>query len=157
MNTKSSSVASSDQDAAISGCSAKKLRQLSRRVSQHFDVIVGKAGLKTTQYTLLSQILELGPIRPGDLASAMEMDSSTLTRNLQSLVTQGWVTVGPGEDGRSRLVRITPMGREKRAQSQREWKRAQLAFNERVGQERVARLHAIIDECLAHMNEVNMG
>ena len=157
MKTKSSSIASSEQDAAFSGCSAKKLRQLSRRVSQHFDLIVANAGLKTTQYSLLSQILELGPIRPGDLASVMELDSSTLTRNLQSLVAQGWVTVGPGEDGRSRLVRITSIGREKRAQSQREWKLAQLAFNERVGEELVGRLHAIIDECLEHMNEESLG
>jgi DNA-binding MarR family transcriptional regulator len=153
MKTKSSSVKTDSPHAAPSGCSAKKLRQLSRRVSQHFDAIVAHAGLKTTQYSLLSQIQALGPIRPGDLAHAMEMDASTLTRNLQPLVAQGWVSVGPGEDGRSRLVSITALGREKRIQSQREWKRAQLAFNERVGENLVSRLHAVIDECLERMNE----
>jgi DNA-binding MarR family transcriptional regulator len=136
----------------INGCSAKKLRQLSRRVSQHFDAIVANAGLKTTQYSLLSQILALGPVRPADLAHAMEMDASTLTRNLQPLVAQEWVSVGPGVDGRSRLVTITALGREKRAESQRDWKRAQLAFNERIGEELVGRLHSIIDECLTQMN-----
>lgn len=152
MKTQSSSKAGQALGAP-SGCSAKKLRQLSRRVSQHFDAIVAQAGLKTTQYSLLSQILALGPIRPGELAHAMEMDASTLTRNLQPLVAQGWVSVGPGSDGRSRLVSITALGRGKRAQSQREWKRAQLAFNARVGEELVGRLHAIIDECLQHMHE----
>jgi DNA-binding MarR family transcriptional regulator len=136
----------------INGCSAKKLRQLSRRVSQHFDAIVANAGLKTTQYSLLSQILALGPVRPADLAHAMEMDASTLTRNLQPLVAQEWVSVGPGVDGRSRLVTITALGREKRAESQRDWKRAQLAFNERIGEELVGRLHSVIDECLTQMN-----
>lgn len=153
MKTKSSSTPAGTEHAAPSGCSAKKLRQLSRRVSQHFDLTLAQAGLKTTQYSMLSQILTLGPLRPGDLAHTMEMDASTLTRNLQPLVAQEWVTVGPGEDGRSRLVSITALGRKKRAQSQREWKRAQLAFNERMGEELVRRLHAIIDECLAHMNE----
>jgi DNA-binding MarR family transcriptional regulator len=153
MSTKSSDLASGKQHAPPSGCSAKKLRQLSRRVSQHFDLIVAQAGLKTTQYSLLSQILALGPIRPGDLAHAMEMDASTLTRNLQPLVAQAWVSVGPGADGRSRLVSITALGREKRAQSKHEWKRAQLAFNERVGEALVGRLHAIIDECLELMHE----
>jgi DNA-binding MarR family transcriptional regulator len=136
----------------INGCSAKKLRQLSRRVSQHFDAIVANAGLKTTQYSLLSQILALGPVRPADLAHAMEMDASTLTRNLQPLVAQEWVSVGPGADGRSRLVTITALGREKRTESQRDWKRAQLAFNERIGEELVGRLHSVIDECLTQMN-----
>jgi len=135
------------------GCSSFKLRQLTRRVSQHFDHIVGSAGLKTTQYSLLSHIAKLGPVRPGELAAAMEMDASTLTRNLQPLLKQGWVEVGPGDDGRSRLVRVTEAGRVKRVEAQRDWKRAQLAFNEQMGGARVVRLHALIDECLALMNE----
>ncbi|MEP6876443.1 MAG: MarR family winged helix-turn-helix transcriptional regulator, partial [Burkholderiales bacterium] len=136
------------------GCSSFKLRQLSRRVSQHFDHIVGTAGLKTTQYSLLSNVMRLGPVRPGDLAAEMEMDASTLTRNLQPLLKLGWLEVGPGDDGRSRFVTLTDAGRDKRAEAQREWKRAQLAFNAQIGNERVARLHAVIDECLAAMNDV---
>ncbi|NKI96876.1 MarR family winged helix-turn-helix transcriptional regulator [Rhizobacter sp. SG703] len=136
-----------------SGCSSLKLRQLSRRVSQHFDRIVTDAGLKTTQYSLLSQVVGLGPLKPGALAAHMEMDASTLTRNLQPLVAQGWVTVGPGEDGRSRVVEATAAGRVKRDEARREWRRAQLAFNERLGDDRVMRLHALIDECLEAMNE----
>ena len=153
MKTKSSSTFEKSMPSSVSGCSAKKLRQLSRRVSQHFDQIVASAGLKTTQYSMLSQIQALGPIRPGDLALSMEMDPSTLTRNLQPLVAQGWITVGPGNNGRSRLVSITDLGRDKRAESKREWKRAQLTFNSLMGEELVSRLHAVIDECLLHMNE----
>lgn len=134
------------------GCSSFKLRQLSRRVSQHFDHIVGTAGLKTTQYSLLSHVMRLEPVRPGDLAHAMEMDASTLTRNLQPLVRAGWLEIGPGDDGRSRCITLTAAGRDKRGEAQREWKRAQLAFNDLVGEERVARLHALIEECLAEMN-----
>ncbi len=135
------------------GCTNLKLRQLGRRVSQHYDRIVGTVGLKTSQYSLLSHVVTLGPIRPGDLAAQMEMDASTLTRNLQPLVAQGWVEIGPGEDGRSRLVTATDAGRDKRAEAQREWKRAQLALNGKLGIERVAQLHAQIDECLALMNQ----
>jgi DNA-binding MarR family transcriptional regulator len=139
------------------GCSSQKLRQLSRRVSQHFDRIVASTGLKTTQYSLLSNIVQLGPIRPGELAERMEMDASTLTRNLQPLVAQGWVRIGAGSDARSRLVSATDAGRDKRASAQREWKRAQLAFNDRIGEDRVLRLHAMIDECLAAMGPVHKG
>lgn len=135
-----------------SGCSSFKVRQLSRRVSQHFDHVLGEAGMKTTQYSLLSHVQRLEPVRPSDLAAAMEMDASTLTRNLQPLLRAGWLAVGPGEDGRSRCITLTEAGRHKRAEAQRDWKRAQLAFNERVGVERVARLHALIDECLAQLN-----
>jgi DNA-binding MarR family transcriptional regulator len=146
-------VAATSPPASPRGCSSLKLRQLSRRVSQHFDHIVASTGLKTTQYSLLSNIIQLEPVRPGDLADALEMDASTLTRNLQPLVAQGLVVVAPGDDGRSRIVVATNAGRELRDSAQREWKRAQLAFNERIGAERVVRLHALIDECLAAMSE----
>ena len=138
---------------AARGCTNFKLRQLTRRVSQHYDRIVGAAGLKTTQYSLLSYVTRLGPARPGDIAAAMEMDASTLTRNLQPLVASGWVEVGPGPDGRSRWVTATPAGRVKQAEAQREWKRAQLALNARLGEAKVVALHALLDDCLATINE----
>lgn len=131
------------------GCSSQKVRRLSRRISQHFDHIVAGAGLKTTQYSLLTNVVQLGPIRPGELARAMDLDASTLTRNLQPLVAAGWVVVGPGEDERSRTVGATASGRRKHAQAQRTWKQAQLAFNDRLGPDVVARLHAVVEECMA--------
>jgi DNA-binding MarR family transcriptional regulator len=146
-------VAAEPADAAPRGCSNFKLRQLTRRVSQHYDRIVGVTGLKTTQYSLLSHVVQLGPIRPGELATRMDMDASTLTRNLQPLVVQGWVEVGAGDDARSRFVTATGAGRAKRTEAQREWKRAQLALNERLGLAKVAQLHRLLDECLALMNE----
>jgi len=75
-----------------SGCSNFKLRQLMRRVSQHYDAELGKIGLKTTQYSLLSHVARLGPIRPSELAQAMTIDASTLTRNLKPLAAAGWIT-----------------------------------------------------------------
>ncbi len=139
--------------AAPRGCTNFKLRQLTRRVGQHYDRVVGVAGLKTTQYSLLAHIERLGPIRPSDLAAAMAMDASTLTRNLQPLVASGWVEVGPGADGRSRLVVVTASGRAKRLEAQSDWKRAQLALNARLGTARVASLHALVDDCLATLSD----
>ena len=138
-----------DDRPAPRGCTNFKLRQLTRRVSQHYDRVVGECGLKTTQYSLLSHIERLGPVRPSDLAAAMAMDASTLTRNLQPLLEHRWAAIGPGNDGRSRLVALTASGRAKRAEAQRAWKRAQLALNARLGSDRVAELHALIDDCLA--------
>ena len=86
-------------------------------------------GLKITQYSLLSHVVQLGPIRRSDLAQRMQLDASTLTRNLQPLVAHGWIDAGPGADARSRLVSATDAGRAKRAEAQRAWKQAQLALN----------------------------
>ena len=139
------------------GCTNFKLRQLARRVSQLYDAEVGKAGLKTTQYSLLSHVLRLGPIRPGDLAAAMTMDASTLTRNLKPLVAAGWLELAPGEDGRSRSVRITPTGRDKRAEAQRHWKAAQLQLNQLLGIDAVAALHTLVDQSLERLDPLPEG
>lgn len=137
----------------LQGCTSFKLRQLTRVVGQHYDTEVGKSGLKTTQYSLLSHLVSLGPVRPGDLARQMRMDASTLTRNLKPLAAAGWLRLEAGADGRSRLVSITAAGREKRSEAQRHWKLAQTGLNHKLGLERVQRLHALIDECLALMDD----
>jgi DNA-binding MarR family transcriptional regulator len=129
-----------------------KLRQLLRRVAQHYDAEVGKTGLKTTQYSLLSHVFKLGPLRPGDLARAMKVDASTLTRNLKPLIAAGWLTLESGSDGRSRLVSITDSGREKRAEAQRRWRVAQEGINQIVGVEQVLALHALIDVSLERLS-----
>jgi DNA-binding MarR family transcriptional regulator len=134
------------------GCTNLKLRQLSRAVTRHYDAYVAPTGLKNTQYSLLSHVVLLGPIRPVDLAQRMRIEASTLTRNLQPLVLQGWVELGPGEDARSRLVTATAAGVAKRVEGQRAWKQAQLALNERLGQARVAALHSLLDDCLAALD-----
>jgi DNA-binding MarR family transcriptional regulator len=130
------------------GCTNFQLRQLMRRVSQHYDAEMSRIGLKTTQYSLLSHIVKLGPIRPGDLAAVMKMEPSTLTRNLKPLVSAGWVEQVAGDDGRSRSITITESGREKRTEAQRRWKVAQLGLNQTLGVERVAALHSLIQESL---------
>jgi DNA-binding MarR family transcriptional regulator len=134
------------------GCTNMKLRQLMRRVTQYYDAEVGKTGLKVTQYSLLSHVFKLGPLRPGDLARAMKVDASTLTRNLKPLVSAGWLTLEAGSDGRSRLVSITDSGREKRSEAQRRWRVAQEGINQMLGVEQVLALHALIDVSLERLS-----
>jgi DNA-binding MarR family transcriptional regulator len=139
------------------GCTNLKLRQLMRRVARHYDAELGKSGLKTTQYSLLSYVVKLGPIRPGDLARHMKMDASTLTRNLRPLIAAGWLRLEAGSDARSRLVSITDAGRDKRQEAQRRWRTAQEGINELLGVERVLALHELVDECLELLSPIAEG
>lgn len=134
------------------GCTNLKLRQLMRRVAQHYDAEVGKSGLKGTQYSLLSHVVLLGPIRPVDLAAQMKVTASTLSRNLQPLVAAGWLEVTAGDDARSRLVLATTAGREKRVEAQRRRKTAQLQINAVLGPANVLALHALIDDALQRLS-----
>ncbi len=135
------------------GCTNFKLRQLLRSVSRHYDAHFARAGLKGTQFSLLSAIVASEPVRPAALARAMGLDASTLTRNLRVLIDQGWVVQGPGDDARSRRIEATAAGRAKHAEARRHWKRAQLELNATLGAARVAALHALIESGLARLGD----
>lgn len=139
------------------GCTNLKLRQITRRVTQYYDAELVKTGLKTTQYSLLSHVVKLGPIRAVDLAGAMRMSTSTLSRNLQPLIASGWIEVKSGHDARSRLISVTDTGRIKRSEAQRKWRIAQEGINARLGLDRVLALHALIDESLKLLSPLEAG
>ncbi|KRC01074.1 MarR family transcriptional regulator [Hydrogenophaga sp. Root209] len=135
------------------GCTNFKLRQFTRRVTQHYDQHLAGAGLKITQYSLLTHVDRLGPLAPGELARRMDMGASTLTRNLQPMIAAGWLAMGEGADARSRTVHITDAGRETRRQAQRRWKAAQVALNDKLGAATVVALHDLLDQGLAAFHE----
>jgi DNA-binding MarR family transcriptional regulator len=131
------------------GCTNFKLRQLLRAVARHYDAEFAQAGLKGTQFSLLSHVVALEPVQPAELARHMGLDASTLTRNLRVLIDQGWVRQGPGDDARSRRIESTDTGRAKQQAARRHWKKAQLGLQERLGVDRLAALHALIDDGIA--------
>ena len=131
------------------GCTNLKLKQASRLVARHYESHVAPTGLRNTQYSLLSYVVKLGPLRAGELAAAMRLDASTLSRNLQALVDRGLVGVEPGDDARSRIVVATEAGLALRHDAQKAWKRAQLALNQKLGDDTVVALHTLLDHCMA--------
>lgn len=139
------------------GCTNLRLRRLSRLASRLYDAHVAPSGLKTTQYSLLSHVLHFGPLRPVDLAREMNVDASTLTRNLKPMLAAGFLVQTEGPDARSRMLSITDAGREKRGEAQRLWQGAQLALNDILGTERVLALHALVDESLELLQRAGLG
>lgn len=133
------------------GCTHFKTRKLARHLSRHYDAELAKAGLKTTQYSLLTHLIRIGPVAPGELARRMGLDASTLSRNLQPLIDAGLIVREAGVDARSRRLSITARGEAKQAEARRHWKAAQDAVNRMLGAERVASLHALLDECVAEL------
>jgi DNA-binding MarR family transcriptional regulator len=129
-------------------CTDTKLHQLTRAMNRHYDAELGKAGLRTTQFWLLTEVLVRGPVCPGDLADAMDLDPSTVTRNLKPLLALGWLELGPGKDGRTRTIRITPAGRRKRAEGVRHWTAAQTRLAGLLGSRNLSELNAVISDCL---------
>ncbi|MFJ4222220.1 MarR family winged helix-turn-helix transcriptional regulator [Curtobacterium luteum] len=64
------------------------------------------------QFRLIVLVTTLGPTRAGDLAERLAVGPSTLTRNVDRLVSGGWVERRPGSTNRREvLIAATERGR----------------------------------------------
>jgi DNA-binding MarR family transcriptional regulator len=110
---------------AATFCLCNALRQATRAVSRLYDEELRRAGLRTTQYSLLRRLRGAGEIRQRDLGELTSLDETTLTRNLRPLIHAGWVAIRPGEDRREKLIQLTDAGEAKLQEARPAWVSAQ--------------------------------
>lgn len=100
--------------------SAEKLRGLVRSFVQGFGLLDEQrtpCGLPVAPREahalarILAAELESRPLRQAELASALKVDKSNVTRVVQRLVNGGYVAQDQGEDARQRLLRLSAKGR----------------------------------------------
>jgi len=128
-------------------CNCTAMRKASRRVSQMYDAALAPAGLKATQFAILSEIDRRAgdPPTMRELADAMVMDRSTLGQNLRPLERDRLVAWEPSDaDRRRKLVVLTGQGRAKRMQARSLWRAAQERFERAVGAAEAASLRGIL-------------
>ena len=59
-----------------------------------------KSRVRVAQVNVLCAVANSGPVTPTDLAAALVMDKSTLSRDVEKLVARGWVETAAGDDAR---------------------------------------------------------
>jgi len=80
-------------------------------------------------------ITELGPISRADLRRRNHHDRATLTRNLQPVIAQGWISEGyPEDDGRIRPLSVTELGEELLHSAAPAWAAAQMKAKALMGE-----------------------
>jgi len=122
MNSKNSKIDLSD----CPSCVNFNIRKAMRAVSQHYDKIMAPAGLRGTQFTILTVLSQNTDLSISDLAEYLVMDRTTLTRNLKPLEKEGYLKVLPGiEDRRSRRIELTKAGKKIQKTAMPYWQKAQ--------------------------------
>jgi len=129
------------------GCTCGRLRMLARRLTRIYDAHLAREGIKVTQYSLLVNISR-GEKTLSELAAAMDMERTTLTRNLEPLETQGWVKTRSGRDPRSRVIAISDSGRRKIETVLPLWRKAQREVAATLGESHLGALHQEVDRAL---------
>ena len=132
---------SSSIDTIAGNCIAVRLRLLNRVVTNLYDDALRPLGLKVSQLNLLIVTAKLGLARPAEVCEILQLDASTLSRNVERMRAHGWLEVVPGEDARTQPFRLTPRGRRLIERAAPAWEEAQRQAEDLLGDEGIALLN----------------
>ncbi|RKT71212.1 MarR family transcriptional regulator [Saccharothrix variisporea] len=99
------------------GTALVRLNKMHACVASHLS----KTGMDKASFVLLANLSQLGPSRSSALAEAVFSDPSTVSRQVATLVKEGWVERrADPDDGRASVLAVTDAGQrlleERRAQ-----------------------------------------
>ena len=127
-------------DTIARSCIAVRLRLLNRVVTNLYDDALRPLGLKVSQLNILIVTAKLGLARPAQVCDLLQLDASTLSRNVKPLQAHGWLEVVPDEDARAQPFRLTEQGRRLIEKAVPAWEEAQRRATELLGEEGIGLL-----------------
>jgi DNA-binding MarR family transcriptional regulator len=91
-------------------CLATRVRQLSRIVTRVYDDAMRPLGITASQYTLLAQLAARDSITAVEIGHELDIEKSTLSRNLKRLLALGHINMDPPAGRRGRGLHLTAKG-----------------------------------------------
>jgi len=91
-------------------CLASRVRQLSRIVTRLYDDAMRPLGITASQFTLLTQLGQRDGITAVEIGFSLDIEKSTLSRNLKRLLALGLIDMDPPAGRRGRGLHLTPKG-----------------------------------------------
>jgi len=125
-------------------CIAGRLRLLNRVVTNLYDDALRPFGVKLSQGNILAVAAKLGVARPAEVCAILELDTSTLSRTVERMVSNGWLEILPDDDGRSHPFRLTDKGKQVMEKAIPAWEKAQAEAKKLLGQDGLRLLDAAI-------------
>jgi DNA-binding MarR family transcriptional regulator len=130
------------------GCTCFRLRQAARLVSRSYDGFLAPCGISIGQFGVLATLAAMDGASISELAQALQMERTTLTRNLLPLQSSGYVSVQAGPDRRARALSLTKLGREVLSAAKPLWRAAQRTLEKELGRSDVKSLNTVLDGTL---------
>ena len=121
-------------------CASVNLRRAARVVTRHYDAALRGAGISATQLPLLAAIAAGTNTSIRALAETLDLERSTISRELETLKRAGLVATASGTDRRATALQLTARGERALAAGFRAWQRAHDALAGAYGPRRLESL-----------------
>lgn len=128
---------------AATQCVALRARRFSRLVTRHYEHALQEAGLTPAQFSLLGVVALQQSISPIALARMLDLEKSTLSRNLRLLIESKLLISRARKEGGQSLS-ITAKGRVLLQRALPAWRKAQAEVLALLGEDAVFQLDGMI-------------
>lgn len=132
LNSKTTNKASKS-NRLPSKCTCTNTRRASRAITKFYDASMEASGLKITQFSILRNVMLSGPLSTSKLSQILNLDRTTLVRNLKSLESLNYIESAGSNDSRERPIIITEKGRNAVDSAIPYWEQAQESIKVRIG------------------------
>jgi len=125
-------------------CICIAVRTASRKLTSRYDAALEPVGINLAQFSLLRNIARHAPVSLTRLAEIVELDRSTLGRNVRVLKRMGLVAILPGDDLREATLGLTAAGQQTLQAAVPIWEATQDEIHRRLGVAGTAQLEALL-------------
>ncbi len=127
-------------------CNCLNLRRASTAITKLYDERLSSSGITISQFSILTQIKNYGPISVSDLAFNIRLDRTTLVRNLKPLESTELIKDISEGKSRNRQLQLTEKGLECCAKAERLWIGTQKYMEEKLGKENIEALTELLSQ-----------
>ncbi|MDB5555901.1 MAG: MarR family transcriptional regulator [Rhizobium sp.] len=126
-------------------CYCIVLRKASRRISAVYDEALAPHGINIAQFSAIRNINRYEPISLTDLADKLDLDRSTVGRNMKVLERMGIVATATGADQREAALSLTDEGKALLVKTEPIWHDVQVQIEDRLGPEHSRQLSELLE------------
>ena len=126
-------------------CLAMRSRLIGRTVTGIYDDALRPVGVTAGQLNILAVVVRRGPVSPGEVARTLNIERSTMSRNVERMKRNGWLTVRTGELASSQELQVTKAGRRIIEEAAPLWRKAQSRARDILGTHGAEAIHKVAD------------
>lgn len=125
-------------------CYCFALRAAARKATALYDAALAPVGVSVAQFSLLRNIERAAPLSMTELGRLVDLDRSTIGRNIRVLQRMGLVQVTPGTDQREATLTLTDAARDVIRRAAPLWDDAQRGIEASLGRATAAHLRTLL-------------
>ncbi len=126
-------------------CMALRARRMSRIITRIYDEAMRPMGLTASQFTLLTAVASQNGVTAAEIGFDLDIEKSTLSRNLKRLVSLKMINMDPPAGRRGRGLHLTEAGDKAIQSAFTVWKQTQERVETALGDQSTGTFDKLLD------------